>query len=120
MSAAESSDIEHVATVTSLPSRESPVTAVPALPSRAQITGLITPPDIWSDDRPSLRKVWLYARYGRWTHAAGVVRVLGAIDSLLLVLPVTAAGYSLLWIWERPARRWTAATLGILTYLTLH
>lgn len=122
MSAAESSEVERVATVTALPSRETPTpaAAVPALPSRAQIAEFITPPDIWSDDRPSLRKVWLYARYGRWTHADGVLRVLGAIDSLLLVLPVTAAGYFLLWIWERPARRWTAAVLGGFTYLTLH
>lgn len=122
MSAAESSEVEHVATVTALPSREtqSPAAAVPPLPSRAQLAELIIPPDIWSDDRPGLRKLWLYGVYGRWTHADGFVRVAGAVYASVVAMPVTTVLYFLAWIFERPARLTVFALLGTFTYLTLH
>jgi hypothetical protein len=128
MSAMEHGDVEHVATVHSLPSRVAPdpdpkptTSGLPAvhLPSMAQVADLIQPPDIWSDDRPSLRKLWLYARYGRWTSQTGLLRVLGQLDAFLIVLPPHAIGYTLLWIWERPSRRYVAITLGVLVKLTL-
>lgn len=112
--------IEHVATITALPSRAVP-DAAPAvsLPTRAQVADFVTPPDIWSEKRPSLRDMWLYARYGRWTRADGLLRFLGALDSLVLVLPVHAVAYLGLWIWERPARRFVVAALVGLTLLAL-
>lgn len=120
MSAAESEgvqDVERVATVTSLPSRATPDLAPLPIPTRAQIADLVTPPDIWSDDRPSLRKIWLYARYGRWTDHTGVWRVLGQIDAFAIVLPPHAILYFLLWLWERPARRFVALGIVALFYL---
>lgn len=123
MSAAESSDIERVATVTTLPSRQTtdpkPTLPVPHLPTMTQVAALFTPPDIWSDDRPSLRKIWLQARYGQWTQKDGALRALGCIDAFMVVLPAHAIGYTLLWIWERPSRRFVAITIGVLAKLTL-
>jgi hypothetical protein len=124
VSAAESAEVEHVASVTSLPSRVTPDPApslpVQHLPSFAQVAELVTPPDIWSDDRPSLRKVFLYGVYGRWTHAKGPVRVAGAIYATVISLPIHAVAYTLLWIIERPARASVIAVIGSLTYLTLN
>lgn len=122
MSAVEKQNVEHVATVTALPSRATPDTAAaaPALPSRAQILDLITPPDIWSDDRPSLRKIWLYGVYGRWTHADGIARFAGAAYATVIALPLHAAAYFALWIVERPSRLAVAAVLATFTILTLH
>jgi len=127
MSAAESSrDVERVATVTPLPSRATPdpepaqtVSGLPAvhLPSMGQVADLIVPPDIWSDDRPSLRKLWLYGVYGRWTQASGPVRVLGALYAALFAMPITTALYVLAWIVERPSRFIAAATVAALIKL---
>lgn len=119
MSAAESSDLERVATVTPLPSRAvpdpEPAPAV-SLPSPAQIFDFVVPPDIWSDDRPSLRKIWLYAVYGRWTQASGPVRVLGAIYGVV-AMAFTTVLYLLAWVVERPARAAVAAALYFLVKL---
>lgn len=128
MSAAEHSEVEHVATIHPLPSRTTPdpePPAVPAasglpvphMPSMSQVADLIVPPDIWSDDRPSLRKLWLYSVYGRWTRADGVVRVLGALYATVISMPVHAATYLGLWIVERPSRFLVAATVVALTIL---
>jgi hypothetical protein len=125
MSAIETSEgraqdvVRPVATVTTLPSRATPDLAPLPIPTLAQIAAVVTPPDIWSDDRPSLRKMWLYARYGRWTDASGPFRVLGQIDAFVLVLPVHAVAYAGLWIWERPARRYTALAVALLIKLAL-
>ena len=114
--------IERVATVTPLPSRATPdpAAAVPVLPSRAAVADFVCPPDIWSDDRPSLRKIWLYGVYGRWTHADGFARFAGAAYATVIALPLHAAAYFALWIVERPARLAVALVLGALVYLTLH
>jgi hypothetical protein len=123
MSTAESSEVERVATVTPLPSRAMPdpepaVPAVPSvsLPSPAQIFDFVVPPDIWSDDRPSLRKIWLYAVYGRWTQASGPVRVAGAIYGVV-AMAFTTVLYLLAWIVERPARAAVAVALYFLIKL---
>ena len=63
--------------------------------------------------------MWLYVRYGRWTDESGLLRVLGALDSFVMVLPVFSAFYTLLWLWERPARRFIAATVVALALLVL-
>ena len=126
MSAAESSrDVERVATVTPLPSRATPdpeppavpSLPVPHIPSMSQVADLFVPPDIWSEKRPSLRDIWLYARYGRWTQQTGVLRVLGCLDSMFIVVPFHAVTYLANWIVERPARRFIAATVVALIIL---
>lgn len=75
--------------------------------------------DVWSDDRPSLRSLWLYAVYGQWTGERTPARVAGVIDAVLITLPVTAVGYLLLWVVERPARRIVAAVLTALLHIAL-
>jgi len=131
MSAAErAQDVERVATVTPLPSRATPdpEPAVPAertapslpsvpLPSASQIFDFVVPPDIWSDKRPSLRDLWLYGVYGRWTQASGPVRVLGALYATVVAMPVHAATYLVNWIVERPARLLVAAMVAALIKL---
>lgn len=114
---------EHLATVTPLTHRSEPVHDVPAIPappagpSRAtQVASLVTPPDIWSDDRPALRKLWLYARHGRWTRGDGALRFAGTCYSLF-AMAAHALLYTLGWIIERPARFLTAATVAALIKL---
>lgn len=124
MSTAESSEVERVATVTPLPSRAMPdpepvAPAQPAvsLPSPAQIFDFVVPPDIWSDDRPSLRKLWLYGVYGRWTQASGFVRVAGALYASVIAMPFHIVTYLANWIVERPARLLVVATVATLIIL---
>lgn len=115
MTAAAEQEVEHVATIHPLPSRAmpdpepevevvAPVLPTVHLPSMSQVAEFVVPPDVWSDDRPSLRKLWLYGVYGRWTRADGFVRVLGALYASVIAMPVHAAAYLGLWIIERPAR----------------
>lgn len=80
--------------------------------------GLLQPPDIWSDDRPSLRKLWLYGKYGKWTNVDGVWRFLGAAWAVVS-LALHAVGYSFLWITERFPRFAIASTLITLAILIL-
>jgi len=131
---------EHVASVHRLPTRvqdtpppavrEPAEAAVPAessksglptvhLPSLSEAARLFTPPDIWSDDRPSLRKLWLYVRFGQWTRATGFARVAGTGYGLLS-MAVHAVLYFALWIVERPARFLVAAVITALTILILN
>lgn len=116
MSAAE--EVERVATVTHLP--HVPPTVEPATPREPLLPRFTTywqPPDVWSDRRPSLREICLYAKYGQWTRRTGVLRVLGMLDAYVLVVPGHALLYTLLWLWERPARRLVAATVAALIIL---
>jgi len=126
MSALESG--EHVASVHRLPARQQdtaatpPVPVVPAEPRPPiveQVADFLVPPDIWSEDRPSLRKLWLYGVYGRWTHADGFVRFAGAVYAAAIAFPVHAIGYLALWITERPSRFFVAATVAALIKLAL-
>lgn len=73
-----------------------------------------TPPEIWSERRPSLREVWLYAKYGPWTSEYGFVRWMGRAYAWSVALPLHTAGYYLLWIVQRPTRLVTAVLLGVL------
>lgn len=125
MSTAESSDIERVATVHPLPSRAMPdpepapaertTPSLPAsLPSATQIFDFVVPPDIWSDDRPSLRKLWYYGVYGRWTQVSGPVRVAGALYASVVAMPFHTLTYLANWIVERPARLLVVATVAAL------
>lgn len=87
--------------------------------ARTAVSQIGAPPDIWSDDRPSLRKLWYYTRHGQWTGPKTAGRVLATIDSVVVVLPLTALGYFALWIVERPARRAVAALIVGLAYLAI-
>jgi hypothetical protein len=127
MSAAETHRVQdRVATVTplrhpaSVPDTTPAAPAVPA-PIRRDIDwrGLVQPPDIWSDDRPSLRKIWLYGVYGKWTNIDGVWRILGAVYASVIALPVHCAAYSALWLVERFPRLLVAAVLVTLVLLVL-
>lgn len=116
-------EAEHVASVTHLPTtRATPDEPTPALlKPEPRITldairDVVTPPDIWSDDRPSLRKQWLYARFGRWTRETGFVRFAGKAYTWFS-MAVHALAYVALWIVERPSRFAVAATVAALVYL---
>lgn len=129
MSTAESSEVERVATIHPLPSRAMPdpepavpeTPAVPAvkLPSPTQIFDFVVPPDIWSDKRPSLRDLWLYGVYGRWTQASGFVRVAGAVYASVVAMPFHTLTYLANWIVERPARLLAVAAIVGLVILAL-
>lgn len=124
MSAIETSEgrtqdvVRPVATITTLP-RATPDLAPLPIPTLAQVGDLICPPDLWSDDRPSLRKVWLYGVYGRWTAADGFVRFAGAAYATVIAMPVTTVLYLVQWIFERPARLLVAAIVAGLVKLVL-
>lgn len=78
---------------------------------------LVVPPDVWSEKRPSLRDLWLYSVYGPWTGERTPSRYLGIAYSLL-ALSLTAVGYLLLWIVERPARAGVALALFALLFVS--
>ncbi|WP_020393438.1 hypothetical protein [Kribbella catacumbae] len=79
-----------------------------------------TPPDVWSDDRPSLKKLWYYATHGVWTGEKTPARMLAVMYAFGLAIPLTALGYYLLWLVERPARLIIAATVVGLFILVTH
>lgn len=70
-----------------------------------------TPPDVVRNDRPSLLKVIAYAASGDWGPKTGLARTLGQLDAWLIGIPGVAVGYYVIWLWERPARRYTAFSL---------
>lgn len=67
-------------------------------------------PDVWAQDRPSLAKVWRYARYSEQLPSSGPARWF-SIGYAGLSLTVTATAYLLAWVAERPARMGVAAVL---------
>lgn len=77
------------------------------------------PPEIWSTPRPPLSAIWAYARKAPWTTSEGPLRKAGQIEAVVLVMPVIAIGYYLLWLWERPSRRYFALITGLVLYLAL-
>lgn len=120
---------DRMATVTPLPSRATPdpEQALPAIPEPAapkiapvvkQVARQFNPPDIYDDDRPSLKKLWLYAAWGRWTRNDGFLRFAGKAYTTVIAWPGTAILYTLAWIIERPARLAVAAMVYGLIRLT--
>ncbi|HEY9251591.1 MAG TPA: hypothetical protein VIP06_02950 [Nocardioides sp.] len=87
--------------------------------TRTAVSQVATPPDIWSDDRPALRKIWNYTQHGEWTGTETAARPLATIYTVLIAFPITAVGYIALWIVERPARLFVAALLGALIKLAI-
>lgn len=75
---------------------------------------VFTPPDIWSQDRPSLKKIWANATRGEWTNKTGLPRRLGQLDAILIAVPLVAAAYTIAWIAERPSRRVATVVLLVL------
>jgi hypothetical protein len=82
----------------------------------AGIAGVFTPPDIVSEDRPSLKKVWAHAARGEWTRKTGLPRRVGQIDALFISVPFVALFYLCAWTVERPSRRIAAAVLLVLLF----
>lgn len=98
--------LRHTASVPDTPAPSAPP-SVPAEPKPVRYDidwkDLLQPPDIWSDDRPSLRKIWLYGVYGKWTNVDGIWRFLGAVWASI-ALAVHAVAYTALWLTERFSR----------------
>ncbi|MEU4286351.1 hypothetical protein [Nocardiopsis dassonvillei] len=74
------------------------------------------PPEIWSQDRPSLSKQYAYARDGAWGPKEGWARKAAIVAFWGVSLPTSAAAYGLEWIGERPSRWITALVLLSLTW----
>jgi len=73
-----------------------------------------TPPEIWSEPRPSLSQVAAYAWRGPWTGEDTPSRTFGRVYAALVSIPLHALAYVVLWLVERPAR---LAVTGVLTLL---
>lgn len=100
----------------SAPSSES-TDAPPSVTWSEHLAGardVLTPPDIWSQERPSLSQVWAHATHGDWTRKTGLPRRAGQIDALFIAVPLVGLAYLLAWIVERPSRRIAAAVLLVL------
>ncbi|MEQ7007674.1 hypothetical protein ABN028_15980 [Actinopolymorpha sp. B17G11] len=67
------------------------------------VGGLFRPPDVWSKDRPSLRRLFAYARWGVQHPANGPLRGL-SITYAVVGFVVQAGLYYAAWLVERPAR----------------
>jgi len=80
----------------------------------AEAAGKISPPDIWSHDRPALRRVWAYAARGDWTGPDGAPRRAGQIYALAVAMPVVAVAYMVAWAAERCSRMVALIVLLIL------
>lgn len=77
-----------------------------------------TPPEIWSQPRPSLSQVAAYAWKGGWTGEETASRRLGCVYAALVSIPAHAVGYVVLWLVERPARLAVTAVLSLLIVLS--
>jgi hypothetical protein len=70
-----------------------------------------TPPDIWSQERPSLSQIWAYAARGEWTNKTGLPRRGGQVYAVAVAFPVVGFAYLVAWTAERFARLVAAAVL---------
>ncbi|MFE0270466.1 hypothetical protein ACFWZ7_24785 [Nocardiopsis alba] len=70
------------------------------------------PPEIWSQDRPSLAKQLAYARQGLWGPRTGWHRTAAQVVFWAVSFPTSVAAYALEWVGERPSR-WIAAVVLI-------
>ena len=75
-----------------------------------------TPPEIWSEDRPSLSKQLAYAREGLWGPKKGWHRTAAQVAFWGVSFPTSAAAYAIEWVGERPSRWITALVLISLAY----
>lgn len=77
-----------------------------------QAREFVTPPDVWTQDRPSLGKVYRYARYSEQLPPTGPARV-AAIAYSGVAVSVHALAYTAAWLFERPSR--AAIFAGLVT-----
>jgi len=73
-----------------------------------------TPPDIWSQERPSLSQMWAYAAHGEWTNKTGLPRRAGQMYAVTVAFPVAGFAYLVAWTAERFARLVAATVLLVL------
>ncbi len=78
------------------------------------VRSTFTPPDVWSQDRPALNRVWAYASRGEWTTDDGAFRKAGQVYALTVAFPAVGAAYLTAWVAERPTRLATVLILLIL------
>lgn len=104
---------ETVSATASTPGVESPeeTTADRLATAKRRLRATWIPPDIWSQNRPSLLQVIAHAWYGEWGPKTGFWRVAGRLDAVLFGVPGVTILYYVAWIWERPARRLCAILL---------
>jgi hypothetical protein len=93
------------------------VTEESARPAPSTLTQLgawarasLVPPEIWGEDRPSLKRQYAYARRGQWGPQAGPVRTAGVVAFWVVSFPTSVAAYYVEWVGERPSR-WLAAAV---------
>ncbi|GAA5038601.1 hypothetical protein [Actinopolymorpha pittospori] len=84
----------------------------------ASLAGGMRPPEVWENQRPSLREIWHYAAYGQWTGQGTAGRILGITYAVVIAIPSLTLGYYALWVLERPARLVAALVLATLVALT--
>jgi len=77
-----------------------------------------TPPEIWSEPRPSLSQVAAYAWRGEWTGQDTPSRTFGRLYAALVSIPAHAIAYVVLWLVERPARIAVTGLLSLLVSLS--
>jgi len=75
----------------------------------------------WTSPPPSLAELWQYTEDGEWVpgERAPVLEFLGRVYGFLLVLPVHAVAYGLLWMLARPTRLFIALSLIIALWITV-
>ena len=97
---------------------QAPVKVGPGLGERLGVWAKesFTPPEIWSQDRPSLAKQFTYAQKGAWGPQKGWRRKAALVAFWAVSLPTSAAAYGLEWVGERPSRWLVALVLLSLTY----
>lgn len=78
--------------------------AITGRDTATRMMAAFTPPDIWSEQRPCLRELWLYARHGTQAGTHGSARGWARAWAVLVTLPLALTAYYLAWLAERPAR----------------
>jgi hypothetical protein len=72
-----------------------------------------SPPDIVTEDRPSLRKAWAYYKRGGWTVEDGAPRRAGMAFGWFVIVKKTLL-YQIDWVTDRPATLTVATALFVL------
>lgn len=84
---------------------------------RAQLVSRLAGLDVVRHDRPSLAKVYRYARWNEQIPPAGPLRVAGLAYAVGVALPAYTVAYVVAWLVERPARAGIATVLITLAAL---
>lgn len=74
-------------------------------------------PHLVTEDRPSLLRIWRYARYSEQLPPSGPARIASVAYLYAVALPIITVGYTAAWIVERPARAGIAAAVLTLARL---